>query len=262
MVDSKTLIHATLDAGREFFRPPTNFKPAAQEAGDGVGVGVDIGADKALGVAKSPPVMVPMRSLSANHRERITQHLLALNDEDRYLRFGYMANEDQIRKYTDQLNFDRDEIYGIYNRKLQLIAMAHLAFSSDEKCTHCAEFGVSVLKHARGKGYGARLFDRAIMHARNDGVDMVFIHALSENTAMLKIARNAGALVERDGSETDAYLKLPPANLDSRITEAVEDRFAETDYQLKLQAKRFWEFLATLQEVRKGVREGRHESAQ
>ena len=32
---------------------------------------------------------------------------------------------------------------------------------------------------------GARLFDRAVMHARNEGVDMLFIHALSENTAIL-----------------------------------------------------------------------------
>jgi hypothetical protein len=38
------------------------------------------------------------------------------------------------------------------------------------------------------------------MHARNAGVNMVFIHALSENAPMLKIARNAGASVERDGS--------------------------------------------------------------
>ena len=84
---------------------------------------------------------------------------------------------------------------------------------------------------ARGRGYGARLFDRAVMHARNEGVSLMFIHALSENTAMLKIARNAGAMVERDGSETEAYLQLPPATLDSRMTEMVEDRFAQTDYR-------------------------------
>ena len=62
---------------------------------------------------------------------------------------------------------------------------------------------------ARGRGYGSRLFERAVIHARNEGVDMLFIHALSENTAMLKIARNAGAMLERAGSETEAYLRLP-----------------------------------------------------
>ena len=99
------------------------------------------------------------------------------------------------------------------------------------------------------------------MHARNEGVTMVFIHALSENTAMLKIARNAGAVVERDGSETEAYLKLPPATLDSRVTEMVEEQLAQTDYRLKVQAKQFWDFLAGVQEVRRGVREARGKSA-
>jgi hypothetical protein len=36
---------------------------------------------------------------------------------DRYLRFGYPANDEQIRRYVDQLNFDRDELFGIFNRR-------------------------------------------------------------------------------------------------------------------------------------------------
>ena len=49
-----------------------------------------------------------------------------------------------------------------------------------------------------------------MLHARNRGVVSIFIHALSENTAMLKIARDAGATVHRDGPETEAWLALPP----------------------------------------------------
>lgn len=203
------------------------------------------------------PVMVPIRSLGPSHGERIANHLLALNDHDRYLRFGYAANDEQIRRYVSGLDFERDEIFGIYNRKLELIAMAHLAFSTDPALKSCAEFGVSVLAKARGRRYGARLFDRAVIHARNEGVDMVFIHALSENTAMLNIARKAGATVMRDGSESEAYLKLPPADLDSRVTEMVEEQIAQTDYRLKVQAKQFWDFLAVVQEVRRGVRDAR-----
>jgi len=138
--------------------------------------------------------------------------------------------------------------------------MAHLAFSREPEHLGCAEFGVSVLKQARGRGYGARLFERAVMHARNEGVEMLFIHALSENTAMLKIARNAGATMERAGSETDAHLRLPPATLDSRMSEMLEEQLAQTDYRLKVQAKSFWDFLAGVQEVRRGVREARHKS--
>ena len=205
-------------------------------------------------------VMVPIRSIGPSHGERIATHLMALEPHDRYLRFGYAANDEQIRRYVSGLNFERDEIFGIYNRRLELIAMAHLAFSIDPRLKSCAEFGVSVLSKARGRGYGSRLFERAVMHARNEGVDMMFIHALSENSAMLNIARKAGATIERDGSESEAYLKLPPADLDSRMTEMVEEQMARTDYRLKVQAKQFWDLLAMVQEVRRGVRESREHS--
>jgi GNAT superfamily N-acetyltransferase len=208
----------------------------------------------------APAVIVPIRSLGPGHRDRIATHLLALEPDDRYLRFGYTASDEQVLRYVERLDFERDDIFGIYNRKLELIAMAHLALGTGAQAGACAEFGVSVLAKARGRGYGTRLFERAAMHARNEGVELLFIQALSENTAMLKIARNAGATLERLGSETEAYLRLPPATLDSRLSEMALEQIAQTDYRLKLQARSFWNFLAGVQEVRQGVRDARHRS--
>ena len=244
MIDTNNWFKASWDAGKCL------LSPAVQHAA----------AEK--GHAVKAPVIVPIRALGPTYRERIAQHLLQLDPADRYLRFGYAANDEQVRRYAEQLNFERDEIFGIYNRRLELIAMAHLAFSEHSDHTQCAEFGVSVLKHARGRGFGARLFERAVMHARNEGVSMVFIHALSENAPMLKIARKAGATVRRDGSESEAYLQIPPASLDTRMTELVEQQFAEVDYQFKKQAQQFLNFLAGVQEVRSGVRRARHQSAE
>ena len=210
----------------------------------------------------APPAgLVPIRSLADRHRERILAHLLALDHQDRYLRFGYSASDAQVQRYVDGLDFERDDIFGIFNRRLELIAMAHLAFLPPEAGGPAgAEFGVSVLKKARGRGFGARLFERAAVHARNEGVELIFIHALSENTAMIKIARNAGATVERAGSETEAYLRLPPATLDSRLSEALDEQVAQADYRLKRQAKSFLEFLAQLQEIRSGAADARNKS--
>ena len=193
---------------------------------------------------------IPIRTLAARHRPRILAHLLSLGERDRYLRFGYSASDEHILKYVAQLNFERDELFGIFNRKLELIAMAHLAFSVDPSFKSCAEFGVSVAKGARARGYGSQLFNRAVMHARNEGVNQLFIHALSENTAMLKIARKAGARIERDGSESEAHLVLPPANFDSRMIELFNEQIAITDYHLKARARRFWRFLSLLQGAR------------
>jgi RimJ/RimL family protein N-acetyltransferase len=203
---------------------------------------------------------IPIRILSAKHRPKIAAHLKSLGTQDRYLRFGYPATDEQIDGYVAQLNFARDDIYGVFNRRLQIVSMAHLAFSVDPQWATCAEFGVSVDLKMRGRGLGARMFDRAMTHARNEGVSLMFIHALSENTPMLKIARKAGARVERDGSESDAYLSLQPANLDSQMHEFLEEGLADLDFQIKTRARQFLQLLRTLQEVRQGVRDARHQS--
>lgn len=189
---------------------------------------------------------VPIRSLGPRHRGRITAHLLALQGSDRYLRFGYSATDAQLSKYVDMLEFEHDEVFGIFSRRLELIAMAHLAHPvaapADARPT-TSEFGVSVLPHARNRGFGKRLFEHAILHARNRGVQSLFIHALSENRAMLKIARNAGAVIDRDGSESQALLTLPPDTLASHVGELVEHQAAELDYRLKLHVRQVSDLL-------------------
>jgi len=67
----------------------------------------------------------------------------------------------------------------------------------------------------RGRGYGARLFDHAVLRARNRGVDTIVIHALTENAAMLKIVRQAGATIERTGGDAEAQLRLPDDSSDA-----------------------------------------------
>lgn len=196
---------------------------------------------------------VPIRSLGPRHRQRITAHLLALDASDRYLRFGYAANDAQLSKYVDMLDFEHDEVFGIFNRRLELIAMAHLAHPAVLPAAGSAamsEFGVSVVPSARSRGFGRRLFEHAMLHARNRGIQTLFIHALSQNTAMLKIARNAGATVERSGSESDAWLRLPPDSLASHVDEIVEQQAAEIDYRLKQGVKRIGGMLNALGDVK------------
>ena len=234
MTDLNSLFRATVEAGRGLLGVPD------QETSD-------------VSRHALNKLRVPIRSLGDNHRSRILKHLLSLNEQDRYLRFGYAAQDAQIEKYVSQLDFERDEIFGIYNRRLQLIAVAHLAMSLSAEHSRCAEFGVSVLASVRGRGLGARLFERAALSASNAGVELMFIHALSENAAMLSIARKAGAQVERDGAESEAYLKLPSASFDTHMAELIGERVAQFDYQVKVQAKQFWDFLSDLQEVRRAT---------
>lgn len=205
---------------------------------------------------------LPIRRLGERHRPRLLRHLLSLSTRDRYLRFGYPASDERITVYVEHLDFGRDELFGIFDRRLELVAISHLAYAeageslgSDpgtaDTSGSMTEFAVSVRGTARGRGYGARLFAHAVRHARNRSIDRLMIHALSENTAMLRIARQAGAEVRRDGGEAEAWLQLPPHSLASRLEEVLADRASALNYRLKVQARQVGWWLALVQEVRR-----------
>jgi hypothetical protein len=101
------------------------------------------------------------------------------------------------------------------------MCIAQISCKADPECFSCAEWGVSEAKSARGSGHGTGLFERTVMHSRNERVSLLFVHAGSENTAMLQIARQAGAVIERGGSESEAHWWLASADFDSRVTEWV-----------------------------------------
>lgn len=234
MFAAKSWVHASFRAGRRWLRPARSAEPTA-----------------AAGRAATPGI-VPIRALSAAHRERVRGHLLALGAADRVLRFGWRASDAQVEAYVDRLDFVRDQLFGIFNRRLDLIALAHLALAPrgpSGQPGDSADLGLSVLPHARGRGYGGRLFARAAMQARNTGVGRLAIQALGRNAAMLRIARRAGATVQRSGPDAEAWLNLPPATLDSRIRLWRAAQLGETDYRLKRDAKRLRDWIARRQEA-------------
>jgi len=196
-------------------------------------------------------------NLHREHMMQIESHLLSLNEQDRYLRFGYPAKDVHIQSYVESIDFSRDKILGIFDAEMNLVAVAHLALARPSKFTRCAEFGVSVLPGLRGQGMGALLFEHSSMLARNEGVSMLFIHALSENAPMLKIAKSHGAKLERYGGETDAFLHLPPRSWASRLHEWFLTFYGHTDLEIKMQVRQFWQLLGQIQEIRQGVRDGR-----
>lgn len=188
---------------------------------------------------------LPIRSLAEQHRSRVLTHLLALDPQDRHLRFGHVASDEQIEKYVAQLDFERDEVFGIFDARLRLVALSHLAFATDHRS---AEFGVSVHPRVRGRGVGSRLFEHAVTHARNRGARSMAIYLARENTAMLSIVRNSGAKVSYEGSEVLAQLQLPPDTLGSQLEALVESQAADLDYRFKLQVLRLdqlWPSLRT-----------------
>ena len=194
--------------------------------------GSALSGDEVLPIFRqSAPAVVPIRRIGAEHKAELLAHFLALDASDRYLRFGCAANDAQIRAYVDRIDFVHHEVFGVFNRKLDLIAVAHLAPSESEGS---AEFGVSVLPSARAKGIGTRLFQRAAMYARNHGIQTLTMQCLTQNAPMMRIARHAGMRVHVEGSETEGALRVPAQTLFSHLDEWMENATGQLDFVIKL----------------------------
>lgn len=193
-----------------------------------------------LGRHGKQPVLV--KALVERDRKRMLRHFLALDRDDRLLRFGSMLGDEQVTAYVGKIDFARDIVFGVYNGRFQLVGVGHLAFAS--KAAHpdsiyytdkekVAEFGVSVSASARGQGVGTRLFERAAIHCRNSDVDTLYMQCLSSNRTMMHIAKKAGMEIQREYGEADAHLHLPPPSPASVLAEALDEQFAKIDYTLK-----------------------------
>jgi len=171
---------------------------------------------------------VPVHSLNPSHRDLLKRHFDELGDEDVHLRFGSTINLDARHAYVDNLRFERDTLFGVYADDLSLLGVAHLACLDG-----AAELGISVLAPYRGHGIGTALFQRAAMRARNLQVVELFMNCLTQNGAIMHIARKAGMRIVIDHSGADAYLQLPPGNPLTFGQEVAAQELALFDWTLK-----------------------------
>lgn len=166
-------------------------------------------------------IPLPTR-LRESDRAALESHFLALDGEDRRLRFGSNISDEGLREYVARIDFERDGLFAVQDDELSLLAVIHVAFGAES-----AELGLSVLPASRGRGFGTTLFTRAVVHLRNRGTLQVFVHCLTENGAMMHIARKHGMRIIPAGAETDARLALAPATIHSVWSEWMQDHQAD-----------------------------------
>ena len=105
------------------------------------------------------------RELHANERPQLLTHLLALDAEDRHLRFAHVLSDDGVRQYVEAIDLTRDVVFVVTDTHLAIIGAAHLAREEGH-----AELGISVLAQSRGQGIGGALLARCAARARNWGM--------------------------------------------------------------------------------------------
>jgi GNAT superfamily N-acetyltransferase len=164
--------------------------------------------------------------LQPSEYHRYKTHLLALDDESKYLRFGYQIKDETLEELfkTFESNPKNHKIFVIENSDLEVIGAGHIAISDDQ-----TELAFSVLKQYQGQGMGSSLMKRVIEWCQNRNIQNGCMVCLSTNMAIKKLARKYGVLIN-EGTETLASIKIPEPDTTSVINEVVESNIARMDH--------------------------------
>src|SRR4051794_41165489 len=122
-----------------------------------------------------------IRELTRPEQPALLAHFLALDGNDRRLRFGAALSERALRHYVERINFDHDAVFGVGDEELKLLGVAHVARSGGH-----AELGISVLEGARSRGIGGAPLPRAHLRAPHSGGRAPFVHFLAAEAGEMR----------------------------------------------------------------------------
>lgn len=161
-----------------------------------------------------------LRTLFPHELELFEQHLLRLDAEDRFLRFGARLNDAAIKAYIKRFSMF-DSLNVAYLEDGVVRAAAHLAFSSGFPAG-AGEVGLSVEPDWRLKGIGYALTLRAAMLAANRGVDQIQVFCMPDNKAMQAIARKLDGNILREGDLLEGAIRVLPATPFTYLREGID----------------------------------------
>lgn len=184
--------------------------------------------------------MIPIENIS---KQQLADHLLKLDLQSRYMRFGYSCKDESIQDYASNIP-DCDMILGIRESITDdnIVAAVHLAVSQDGTS---AELGISTLPSSRRKGYGERLLRYTVDVLRNRKIMQLYSVCIPDNQPLLKLLHklNITSITSQPG-EKEARISIPMAGMDSLVSELRNDRLVMIDTAMRPWAqmweKMFW----------------------
>jgi GNAT superfamily N-acetyltransferase len=166
------------------------------------------------------------------HRYKL--HLLSLDEESRYMRFGYHIKAEQIKNLCNkwQDNADKHVVFVIENDDLEVVAVGHISLEDNP-----AELAFSVLKECQGQSMGDALMKRTIEYCQNHGIKTGCMVCLGSNDKIKKLARKHGILVKTEHGDASAEIAIPQPSPLSYWNEAINNSLAKMDHLGKAQRK-------------------------
>jgi GNAT superfamily N-acetyltransferase len=167
-----------------------------------------------------------IRELQREERAGVLAFFLALNEDDRYRRFGRAMADEGIRRYVEALDWDASVMLGAYGAKARLVGVLELADLANGSC----EISIAVAGTHRGRGIGKALMDRALLKAKVHGCDRVVLLCQVDNQPMRRLARSLGLISIMEDGTVEGSLELGEAALADVAEDAAREAIGNATY--------------------------------
>lgn len=170
--------------------------------------------------------------LPKNELYRYRAHLLSLDDESRYMRFGFHIKNEVINQLCDKWELDSHNhtVFAIENEKMEVVAVAHVSLESE-----VPELAFSVFKECQHQGMGDALMKRAIEYCQNKGIKHGYMVCLPTNNKIKGLARKNGVLIHTEDGDCEGDITIPEPTPLSIWHEYFEDGIGKLDHLGKKQ---------------------------
>ncbi len=165
-----------------------------------------------------------IRKLWSTESNKLRDHLLRLNPQDRRLRFGHAVSDAFIDDYAARIPVMDCITYAyVEGGAVRAVAeMRKLGLHWGEE----AEAAFSVEQGWQNRGIGTALMGRIICSARNRGVNRLMMGCLVENTRIVAIARKHKAQLAIEDGEMMGRITPPEASFETMLQESIGDRLS------------------------------------
>lgn len=161
------------------------------------------------------------RKLWPSERDKVRDHFLRLDPEDRQLRFFGQASDDFIERYCQEvLSTGYAVLAGLEDSEVRAVGELRAYGPPGHRK---AEIAISVERPYQSRGVGSELFRRLVNLARNRSIRTIHSACLLENAKMQRIARKFGCAVQLEAGQAEARLDPPWPSYFSLMEEAVAE---------------------------------------
>ena len=167
------------------------------------------------------------------------EHLIRLDPETRYDRFGLQVSDDYLRDYAELCFKPGSLVYGYFeDHVIRGAAELRIFAAKGRPLYRDGEAAFSVEVPWRRRGIGTELMGHVVLAARNRRICELTIFCLRHNRAMLALARKFESDLAFERNEVTGHLIARPPSPLSVLREMVDSAFdigaAALDYQSRL----------------------------